>query len=81
MRVGKVQHSALKLIHNDCGASYRQAVSRSYMEYLYVPRLLHILIEVNKISHKLGPMYLHGLFDSAENEGHSHNDALKPLNQ
>ncbi len=66
MRVEKAQHRALKLVYNDFGASYSQALSRWNMEYLHV-LCLRCIVEVYKISHKFGPMYLHGLFESAEN--------------
>ncbi len=47
--------------------SYSLALSRSNMQPLYVQRQRYMLMEVFKIYHKQGPLYLLDLFESPSN--------------
>ncbi len=67
LRIEKIQHRTLKFVFNDFSMSYSLALSRSNMQHLYVQRQRYMLIEVFKIYHKQGPLYLYDLFESPIN--------------
>jgi hypothetical protein len=58
----KLQERALRLIFNDNISSYSDLLNKSQMSTLHIHRLRGIALQVFKCINKIGPTYLHDLF-------------------
>ena len=75
-KVEKLQYRALKHIYGEYKATYAVLLQKSNMQTLYVQRLRCVLIELFKIIHKIGPMYLQDLCTIKYSHYNLRNDIL-----
>lgn len=78
-KLEKLQYRALKHIYGDFKATYAVLLQKSNLQLLYVQRLRYVLIELFKIIHKTGPIYLQDLCTIKYSHYNLRNDIL--LNQ
>ena len=76
-KMEKIQYRALKYVHRDFTASYRNLRQRSNVPLLHINRLRNITCEVFKTVNKLNPRYLHDLFECIDHEYNTRGTKLK----
>jgi len=78
-KMEKLQKRALRYIYNDFCAIYQDLLEKSNLSLLYVRRMKTVLIQIFKIIHKLGPIYLHDLLSLKEKCYNFRNDQIAEL--
>ncbi len=65
-KIEKVQFGALRHVYNDFTASYSTLREKSNRPLMNAQRLRQMMIEVCKVYHNTGPVYMGNLFNKAD---------------
>ena len=61
-KIEKIKKRALRYVYKYFSSSYECLREKCNLPLVYTQRLRYVLLEVYKVYHKLGPLYLHDLF-------------------
>ena len=68
--IESLQERALRFVYNDSTSSYESLLRSSKTESLQIQRLRAMALQVFKCINKIGPSYLHDLFESKDTNYH-----------
>ncbi len=65
-KLEKIQFRALRYVYNDFTSSYASLREKANRPLTYIQRLKQMMIEVYKIYHNIGPVYMEDLFNKVD---------------